>query len=119
MTENITLSKAAPPFTSMDFAMLRDIGIKHFEKMGSTLWTDYNLHDPGITILEVLCYAITDLGYRTHFSIEDILASSNNDAAQKQFFDALEILTCNPVTVNDFRKILIDEVSISSMAELP
>jgi hypothetical protein len=108
MTENITLSKAAPPFTSMDFALLRDIGIKHFEKMGSTLWTDYNLHDPGITILEVLCYAITDLGYRTHFSIEDILASSHNGPAQKQFFDALEILTCNLVTVNDFRKILID-----------
>jgi hypothetical protein len=107
MTENITISKAAPPFASMNFAVLRDMGIKHFEKMGSKLWTDYNLHDPGITILEVLCYAITDLGYRTSFSIEDILASSDNYPAQKQFFDALEILTCNPVTVNDFRKVLI------------
>jgi uncharacterized protein len=108
MTENITISKAAPPFTSMNFAVLRDIGIKHLEKMGSKLWTDYNLHDPGITILEILCYAITDLGYRTNFSIEDILASSNNHPNQKQFFDALEILTCNAVTENDFRKILID-----------
>lgn len=108
MTENITISKAAPPFTSMNFAALREIGIKHFEKMGSKLWTDYNLHDPGITILEVLCYAITDLGYRTGFPIQDILASSKNHEGQKQFFTALEILTCNPVTVNDFRKILID-----------
>lgn len=108
MTENITISKATPPFASMNFAVLRDIGIKHLEKMGSKVWTDYNLHDPGITILEVLCYAITDLGYRTSFSIEDILASANGNANQKQFFDALEILTCNPVTVNDFRKTLID-----------
>lgn len=108
MTENITISKAAPSFTSMNFEVLRDIGIKHLEKMGSKVWTDYNLHDPGITIMEVLCYAITDLGYRTSFSIEDILASSSNNGHQKQFFDALEILTCNPVTVNDFRKILID-----------
>ncbi|WP_462219726.1 hypothetical protein [Ferruginibacter sp.] len=108
MTENITISKTPPPFASMDFAVLRDIGIKHFEKMGSKLWTDYNLHDPGITIMEVLCYAITDLGYRTNFSIEDILASASNHAGEKQYFDALEILTCNPVTVNDFRKILID-----------
>jgi len=108
MTANITISKTAPPFTSMNFEVLRDMGIKYFEKMGSKLWTDYNLHDPGITILEVLCYAITDLGYRTSFSIEDILASSNNYPAQKQFFDALDILTCNAVTVNDFRKILID-----------
>ncbi len=108
MTENITISKAAPPFTSMNFAALREIGIKHFEKMGSKLWTDYNLHDPGITILEVLCYAITDLGYRTNFPIEDILASPDSHPKQKQFFSAFEILTCNPVTVNDFRKILID-----------
>ncbi|HKH59490.1 MAG TPA: hypothetical protein VKA49_01595 [Flavitalea sp.] len=108
MTENLTISKAKPPFTSMDFAALREIGITHFEKMGSKIWTDYNLHDPGITILEVLCYAITDLGYRTNFSIEDLLASSNNHPDQKQFFSALEILTCNPVTENDFRKVLID-----------
>jgi uncharacterized protein len=108
MTEAITISKAPPPFTSMNFDTLREIGIKHFEKMGSSLWTDYNLHDPGVTILEVLCYAITDLGYRTNFSMADILASSQNHSGQKQFFEALEILTCNPVTANDFRKILID-----------
>jgi uncharacterized protein len=108
MTEHITISKAPPPFTSMNFAVLRELGIKHFEKMGSQLWTDYNLHDPGISILELLCYAITDLGYRTNFSIEDILASSSNHPNQKQFFTATEILNCNPVTVNDFRKILID-----------
>jgi len=27
-------------------------------------WTDTNTHDPGITILQVLCYLITDLQYR-------------------------------------------------------
>ncbi|MFT3681151.1 MAG: hypothetical protein QM791_12815 [Ferruginibacter sp.] len=108
MTENITISKAPPPFTSMDFAALRAAGIQHLEKLGSKLWTDYNLHDPGITILEVLCYAITDLGYRTSFPLQDILAAPGNHPDKKQFFTAPEILTCNPVTVNDFRKILID-----------
>ncbi len=108
MTEATTILKTPPPITSMDYDRLREIGIKHFEKMGSTLWTDYNLHDPGVTILEVLCYAITDLGYRTNFSMADILASSQNHSGKKQFFEALEILTCNPVTANDFRKILID-----------
>jgi hypothetical protein len=27
-------------------------------------WTDFNTHDPGVTVLEVLAYAITDLQYR-------------------------------------------------------
>src|SRR5215218_2950872 len=100
------ISKLPTAFKSMDFAFLRSEGIRHLEQKGSRLWTDYNLHDPGITILEVLCYAITDLGYRTNFAIEDIIAEPGN--GQKQFFGPLKILPCNPVTPNDFRKILID-----------
>jgi hypothetical protein len=114
MTESLTISKAPFPYKSMDFAALREAGIKYFEKMGTKLWTDFNLHDPGITILEVLCYAITDLGYRTNFPIEDILASPANYPDKKQFFTALEVLTCNPVTPNDFRKILIDLAGIKN-----
>lgn len=30
----------------------------------STSWTDAEAHDPGITTIELLCYSITDLGYR-------------------------------------------------------
>jgi hypothetical protein len=114
MTESLTISKAPFPYKSMDFAALREAGMKYFEKMGTKLWTDFNLHDPGITILEVLCYAITDLGYRTNFPIEDILASPANHADKKQFFTSLEVLTCNPVTPNDFRKTLIDLVGIKN-----
>ena len=40
------------------------------------IWTDHNVHDPGITILEVLCYAMLDLGYRTHLAVEDVLAKN-------------------------------------------
>ncbi|MET0392564.1 MAG: hypothetical protein ABW019_05460 [Chitinophagaceae bacterium] len=108
MTETPVISKAPFPHASMDFDALRKMGIAHLEKMGTRLWTDFNLHDPGITILEVLCYAITDLGYRTNFPIEDILAAAGGSPDKKQFFSAGEILTCNPVTENDFRKILID-----------
>jgi hypothetical protein len=31
------------------------------------LWSDYNVHDPGITLLELLCYGITDIAHRTTF----------------------------------------------------
>jgi hypothetical protein len=33
------------------------------QPFGLKPWTDNNLHDPGITILEVLTYAITDIDY--------------------------------------------------------
>ncbi|AOY79032.2 hypothetical protein BJP36_03025 [Moorena producens JHB] len=94
----------------MNFALLRQEGIKHIERLGGKLWTDYNTHDPGITILEQLCYAITDLSYRLDFEMKDLLAPAPGDVEinNKQFFTAREILTVNPLTINDYRKLLID-----------
>ena len=38
-----------------DFYLLRREGIGFIERTGKDRWTDYNVHDPGITILEALC----------------------------------------------------------------
>ena len=95
-----------------DFYRLRREGIGFIEEMGSHLWTDYNSHDPGITILEALCYAITDLAYRIDWDIKDILAPAAPDQKEpfpnQPFFTAREILTVNPLTPDDFRRLLID-----------
>lgn len=95
---------------SEDYQFLRNEGVKYVEQLASAVWTDYNLHDPGITILEALCYAITDLGYRTKFPIKDILAKEGDDFTKSipPIFTAREILTCNPWTETDFRKMLVD-----------
>jgi len=98
---------------AQDYYTLRKDGIGYIEQMGSRQWTDYNTHDPGITILEALCYAITDLAYRTSRDIKDILtpdgpATGLNPFPDQSFFTAREILTINPWTPNDFRRILID-----------
>ncbi|MEH1945277.1 MAG: hypothetical protein V7L01_34375 [Nostoc sp.] len=107
MTEYLTISNTPPENPGMNFALLRQEGIKHIERLAGKLWTDYNTHDPGITILEQLCYAITDLSYRLDFEMKDLLAPASGED-RKQFFTAREILTVNPLTINDYRKLLID-----------
>ncbi|NEP17169.1 MAG: hypothetical protein F6J97_09705 [Leptolyngbya sp. SIO4C1] len=111
MADYLTISKQSPSFPPyLEFQALREIGIDHLQQLASDLWTDYNLHDPGITILEVLCYALTDLGYRNNLDIQDLLALDPKDphSQENNFFTPNEILTCNPVTVLDWRKRLID-----------
>lgn len=108
MAESITISTEQPEIESMQYAFLREEGLRYLERLSGKLWTDYNLSDPGVTILEVLSYAITDLGYRTTYSVPDILAQHPQSAWLKNFYSAREILPMNPVTFNDFRKILID-----------
>ncbi len=110
MSESITIPKTTSFPAYLDFNRLRETGIKHLEELGSDLWTDFNLHDPGITILETLVYALTDLGYRTNFETRDLLARSEAERRlpDDNFFTAAQILSCNPVTVTDLRKLLID-----------
>lgn len=96
---------------SEDYFFLRQKGIEYIEQMGSQLWTDYNSHDPGITMLEALCYGITDLGFRTGWDIKDLLAEPPGIPADhdlQALFTARNILTTNPLTVDDYRRLLID-----------
>ena len=97
---------------SQQYDALRALGIDHIQKLASKLWTDYNVHDPGITILELLCYAITDIGYRTSFNIEDILTPPGKAGPElnEAFYSAAQILTHRPLTVNDYRKMIIDHL---------
>lgn len=104
-------SKLKPP---EDFNFLRQQGMNYIQQLGSRFWTDYNLHDPGITTLELLCFAITDLAYRTGFPTADLFAAymDKSQLHQQAFFPAHEILTMNPLTVNDYRKLMIDQEGI-------
>ena len=113
MPQAQTIIRNDPTFPEwLNFEFLRKEGLSHVGKLSGKLWTDHNTHDPGITILEVLCYALTDLGYRNLFDIQDIFAQ---DFAERQagtpdsnFFSPAEILSSNPLTVDDFRKMLLD-----------
>jgi len=110
-THSVTIQKNPVLETSQDYLALRRMGIGFIEASGSRWWTDYNSHDPGITILEALCYAITDLGYRTEWNIEDLLASPPAEAGENMkqaFFTARDILTVSPLTINDYRRLLVD-----------
>ncbi|TCD10402.1 hypothetical protein EZ449_08605 [Pedobacter frigidisoli] len=109
---NLTIiSKENPPLESMHFDKLREKGLQRIQELSKNTWTDYNLHDPGVTTLEALCYAITDLGYRLTFDMQDLLANNPNAEADidfKNFFTARQILHNGPVTIKDFRKLLMD-----------
>lgn len=111
MIDSLTIPKNPVLDPAEDYAFLRTKGLEYIQQLGSKLWTDYNIHDPGITFLELLCYALTDLGYRTDFGMADLLAAPPGkvtDFKRQGFHTAREILTMNPLTVRDYRKLLID-----------
>ncbi len=107
MTTPPTISNRPPAHPSQDYAFLRAEGLRYLEKVAG-LWTDFNSHDPGITLLEALCYAITDLGYRAGLPVEELLSDGQPNALSRHFLSAARVLPSAPVTELDFRKLLLD-----------
>ncbi len=110
LDKHITIPKNVATQNDLDFSFLRRKGLEYIEQLASNLWTDYNSHDPGVTILEMLSYAITDLGLRMKMPLENILAPKDNSEQNigEQFYKATQILPSKPVTELDYRKLFID-----------
>ncbi len=110
MPDIISLVKENPLLPAEDYVAMRKEGFKQIEKLGSDYWTDYNNSDPGITILEAVVYAITDLAYRTGFEVKDLLAPEQltEDTWKQVFYTARQILHNTALTITDYRKLMID-----------
>lgn len=98
------ISKKKPDNRSLDFKQLREEGLKLIQTLSGGIWTDYNLHDPGVTTLEILCYALTDLGYRTEQLMEAFEAEESVEPGfiNSYFFDYEEIIPHLPLSQWDF-----------------
>lgn len=101
-----------PPEAALNFNTLVDVGIDAAQRVSGDLWTDYNAHDPGVTILEALAYALTDVAYRASHPIEDIIASSLAETGTRvedqPLFTGDRILSGGPDSEADLRKLAYD-----------
>ncbi len=105
-----TIAKSPPTDPAFDWQQLYQIGLAEVQSLTGNVWTDYNVHDPGVTTLELLCYALTEVSYRAQFPIPDLLATpvDNPAAMARQFFTARQILPSRPLTELDYRKLMLD-----------
>lgn len=94
------------------FERLLNAGLQQVRDLSGELWTDHNLHDPGITVLEQLCFALSELAYHADFPVEDHLAGPDGHIP----FEALalhpprEALSCRATTAADYRRLLLDRI---------
>lgn len=97
---------------ALNFGVLKGLGVAHLKVQSGKIWTNYNDTDPGVTILDQLCYALTELGYCAQFPVEDVLTQEDGKIHYRdQFFDPQNILTSSPITIDDYRRLVIDRVA--------
>lgn len=106
------INRLQPAPDGLDFDGLRKEGVGLVQELSGAVWTDYNLHDPGVTLLEALCYALTDLAYRSGFDAADYLAPDNDriDFEQLALYRPEVIFPSRAITENDYRKLILGSV---------
>ncbi|WP_349743005.1 hypothetical protein [Roseateles cavernae] len=99
----------SPGGPALDFEALRSAGIALAQAASGQLWTDYNLHDPGVTLLEALCYALTEDVYGAQQSVPELLGWPEGQVLPERhgLHRPERILPCRPVTAADYRRALL------------
>jgi hypothetical protein len=103
-----------------EFDLLRSELLSQVQNLSANQWTDYNIHDPGITILEQLAYALSDVNYRMDYPVEEILANSEGRVSLEDhgLFTPEVALTCRPVSSRDLQRYLLDTIAELAYVEV-
>lgn len=103
---------------SYDLDKLRENALSRIQKYSGNVWTDHNVHDAGIAILEQLCFAIADISYQfgqiANFdALDDILKQSpffqQNPSERQQ----------TRINLKDFTQALLEHPGIYKVFYIP
>ncbi|GEM_PF-1589025 len=112
MSKEIFIKPITSVKSETDYSELQKDAIKRIQEMSGNIWTDYNEHDPGITILDILNYALTELDYKSSFPLQDYLNSSKKQFLAEDYglYNPLQVYPTGPVTRADYRKLIFDRI---------
>ena len=113
MKKPATISGEPQEKDILNYERILEYGLDFVQRYSGSIWTDYNYHDPGVTFLEQLSYAITDLAYRTNFNIRDLLMEGKDSFPLKEtnlFHSPQDIFPSQPIHSTDYRKLIIDQI---------
>ncbi len=91
------------------FSRLQERTLEEVQRMSGNVWTDFNAHDPGVTLTDVADYALAELDYKLGFPIADYLTTEDGTFRPERYglLPPEEVYTTTPVTTEDYRRLLL------------
>lgn len=102
------------------FTKLQKQTLEEVQRMSGKVWTDFNAHDPGVTLSETVNYALTELDYKLGFNVFDYLSDSDCklDLNRIGLFLPVNAYYTFPVTEDDYRRMLLANIDDLDFAEV-
>ncbi|MDV3455381.1 hypothetical protein RZN05_00175 [Sphingomonas sp. HF-S4] len=104
MIQAAAIDGKQPPSPALDWDGLIAEGRSVLGAMSDGRWTDFNAHDPGITLLEAFAYALTDLAYRAGHPIAELVTGPAEGPDR--------LLVGDAVTPADLRRVAIEVAGV-------
>lgn len=94
------------------YSRLQTQTLEEIQRLSEKVWTDFNAHDPGVTLADIANYVLTETNYKLEFAPEDYLTDKDGTFNPEQFglFPPQAIYTTAPVTTEDYRKLFFARI---------
>ena len=91
------------------YTVLQRKTLEELQRISGEVWTDYNPHDPGVTVADTVNYALTEIDYKLDFDLEDYLTDTDGtwQVGRYGLFPASEVYPTTPVTADDYRRLVL------------
>jgi hypothetical protein len=93
------------------YTRLQQTTLDELQRLSGKVWTDFNTHDPGVTIADIANYALSELDYKLGFGWQDYLTGEHEPFQPERFglFPASEVFSPSIVTTDDYLALLAAE----------
>ena len=111
MTSSLVPLSSSALSEELDFSGLLRESLTVIQGLGGQQWANLNASDPGYTILEQLCYALTELGYRAGLPVPTLLAAGNANTlplSAHGLYSAPDLFPSAALSIADQRRMLLD-----------
>ena len=94
------------------YSYLQRQTLEEVHRLSGKVWTDFNAHDPGVTLADIANYALTEMDYKLGFGTMDYLTGEDGIFEPERFglFPPEKVYTTAPVTLEDYRRLFFARI---------
>lgn len=94
------------------YKRLQEESLEMLQRLSGNRWTDFNDHDPGVTIMDILNYALLELEYSCGLPLEEYFIDAGNKKYSDEnigLFPPPEVIFASTiVTPNDYSSLILE-----------
>lgn len=96
---------------------LQEKTLDRLQELSGDIWTDFNVHDPGVTISDNMNYALFELQYKLELPFRAFVGPHPEAYASKGILPAKQILSPSIVTPGDYEELFLSDERLTPYLE--